>query len=206
MLKLRHLMTKILDIASIIMYYLSITYDFKSITVDIEVNMTYQDTGFQQENALSYREKSLIVATIISIVVYAIYGVVLFQRYQAGGYEAADAFQFWGKAVLVLMGVLIAFQIIGQILLAIAANVAAAATGQEFDEDEVSFDDERDKLIDLKATRNTFIVWGVGFMGAMVGLAFGMSPTTMFIIFIVFMMLADILGNVSKLVYYRRGF
>lgn len=168
--------------------------------------MATQQSKFQQENPLSYREQNLIVLTFISMIVYGIYSVVLFRRYQAGGYEAADAFQFWGQAILVLIGVVIVTQIAGQILHAIAANVVAAAAGQEFDEDDAFFDDERDKLIELKVTRNTFAFWGIGFLGAMVALAVGRPPTTMFVLFIVFMMLADILGNVSKLIYYRRGF
>ncbi len=168
--------------------------------------MTAQHSKIQPENTLSYREKSLIAVTVISVIVYCIYSIVLFRRYQAGSFEAADAFQFWGKAILILIGVVIISQIVGQILHAIAANVVAAAAGQEFDEDDAFFDDERDKLIELKATRNTFAIWGVGFLGAMIALAIGRPPATMFIIFIGFMMLADILGNMWKLVYYRRGF
>ena len=168
--------------------------------------MTTQQSKLQQEDPLSYREKNLIAITALTAIVYFIYSIVLFRLYQAGNYDAADAFQFWGKAILVLIGVVIVAQIVGHILHAIAANVVAAAVGEEFDEDEAFFNDERDKLIELKATQNTFAFWGVGFLGAMIALAVGRPPATMFIIFIVFMMLSDILGNVSRFIYYRRGF
>lgn len=168
--------------------------------------MTTEHSKIQPENPLSYREKNLIAITTLMVIVYCIYSIVLFRLYQGGSYEAADAFQFWGKAILVLIGVVIMAQIVGQILHAVAANVVAAAAGQEFDEDEAFFNDERDKLIELKATQNTFAFWGVGFLGAMIALAVGRPPATMFILFIVFMMLADILGNVSRFIYYRRGF
>lgn len=154
----------------------------------------------QSGEGLSYQEKNIIISLVSSIIVYAILSVLVWQRYQSGGINSAAIFQFWGRAVLLLIGVQIVLVIIGQIMLAIIHTIAAKK------EDIPTIEDERDKLINLKATRNTFMAFGVGFMLSMIGLAVGMTPVFMPIILLVGMMAAEIVGNLSKLYYYRRGY
>ena len=48
-------------------------------------------------------------------------------------------------------------------------------------------------------------MFGVGFLLATAALAFGRSVTVMFVILIAFLIIAELFGGVSKLVYYRRG-
>ena len=93
----------------------------------------------------------------------------------------------------------ILFQVVAQILLAISHAIVTR------EEEDPSFEDERDKLIELKSTRNQFVVFGVGFLLATAALAFGHSVTVMFVILIAFLIIAELFGGVSKLVYYRRG-
>jgi hypothetical protein len=160
--------------------------------------VSYSD-DIQQESGLSYQEKSILVALAGSILVYAIFGVVVWQRYQAGAFDSTTVFQFWGRAVLILIGAQIVLAILGQIVLNIGHAIAARA-------DEIpTFEDERDKLIDLKATRNTFVVFGIGFTLAMIALAVGRPPTWMLVIILVAIIAAEILGSVSKFLLYRRG-
>jgi hypothetical protein len=185
----------------------------------------------RQEDSLSYQEKSILFALAGSVLVYAIFSVLVWQRYQAGGFstvttspillpidsagnitgegflsgtgvdfDSATVFQFWGRAVLLLIGVQIVLAIIGQIVLAISHTIARK------EEDIPAFEDERDKLIDLKATRNMCIVIGIGFILSMIVLAVGMTPILMPVIMLAFMMAAEIGGNISKLYLYRRGF
>lgn len=200
--------------------------------------MTSLEDSAQHEEELSYQEKSIIISLIGSVLVYTIFSVLVWQRYQAGGFssdpvsqflvipeqitidgegnisgvgslslhgersdfDAATVFQFWGRAVLLLMGVQVVMVIIGQIMLAILHTITVGK------EDIPTFEDERDKLIDLKATRNTSIVFGVGFVLSMIVLAVGITPALMPVIMLVSMMAAEILGNLSKLYFYRRGY
>lgn len=197
------------------------------------VGMIRLEDNARYEEGLSYQEKSIIISLICSILVYTIFGIMVWQRYQAGGFssttetefsiisfsitpgngegigfargegtdfDSATVFQFWGRAVLLLIGVQVVLVIIGRIVLAITHTIAAK------EEDIPSFKDERDKLIDLKATRNTFIVFGIGFVLSMVVLAVGITPALMPIIMLVCMMAAEIGGNISRLYLYRRGF
>lgn len=190
----------------------------------------------QPEEGLSYQEKSIIISLIGSVIVYTVFSVLVWQRYQAGGFssdsasqfliipeqitidgegnlsgvgslrgegtdfDSATVFQFWGQAVLILIGVQIVLVIVGQIVLAIIHTIAAKK------DDIPTFEDERDKLIELKAMRSTFIVFGVGFILSMIILAVGGQPISAPVIMLVGMMAADIMGNLSKLYFYRRGY
>jgi uncharacterized membrane protein len=158
----------------------------------------------EEEGGLSYQEKSIIVSLAASLLVYVVYSFILYRRYQAGSYDSVDAARFLGTAILVLIGVQIVMQIIAQIMLAIgSAVVTVATTGQE--PTDPPAEDERDKLIELKASRNSFIVFGIGFVLSMVALAMGLPATVTLAVLIGFMMLAELLGTASKLAYYRRG-
>ena len=72
-------------------------------------------------------------------------------------------------------------------------------------ENEPAFADELDKLIDLKATRITHYTFSMGTVLAMGSLAIGMTPNTMFVIFIGSAFLSEVAGQISQLIYYRRG-
>ena len=161
--------------------------------------MTYSPDKYENEAGLSFQEKSVIVSLLTSTVVYAVFAVLVWQRYQAGSFDPASVLVFWGRALLILIGVQILFQVVAQILLAISHAIVTR------EEEDPSFEDERDKLIELKSTRNQFVVFGVGFLLATAALAFGHSVTVMFVILIAFLIIAELFGGVSKLVYYRRG-
>lgn len=187
--------------------------------------MSSLEDNMQHSEGFSYQEKSIIISLVSSVLVYTIFSVLVWQRYQAGGFhsltpsqflifpeqnrgvlygqgtdfDSATVFQFWGQAVLLLVGVQIVLAIIGQVVLAIIHTIAAKG------EDIPRFEDERDKLINLKATRNISIVFGAGFVLSMIVLAVGMTPALMPIIMLAFMMAAEIMGSIAKLYLYRRG-
>ena len=73
-------------------------------------------------------------------------------------------------------------------------------------EEEPSLSDERDQLIDLRANRISYAVFGVGFIISMVSLAVGMRPLVMFNLIIYALFGASIVGYITQLVLYRRGF
>lgn len=158
------------------------------------------EENIQQDGGFSYQEKSLIASIIGSLLLYAIYGRQLAQRYQAGNLDSAEAFRFWGTAVVVLIVLVVLVEVVTQIVF----NVLNTIVTKE--EEDPSFEDERDKLIDLKATTYQFTIFGIGFLLAMGAIAVGRPPTTMFVLLLLFTMLAGIAGSVAKLYLYRRGF
>jgi hypothetical protein len=72
-------------------------------------------------------------------------------------------------------------------------------------EKEPAFADELDKLIDLKANRNSFFVFIVGFLLAMGSLVMYQPLQVMFIILIISGFISDVTGSVTKFYHYRRG-
>ena len=66
-------------------------------------------------------------------------------------------------------------------------------------------EDERDQLIKLKATRNSYYAFTSGFVLSVLGLAVGMPVHWIFIAFVMTGMIAEILDNGSQIYYYRKG-
>lgn len=151
------------------------------------------------DEGLSIQEKSVLVSLIASTLSYVVFGIVAWQRYQAGMYDTNEALVFWSRAILILIGLYIVVYIIAQIVFHIGNTILVG-------EDETpGFEDERDKLFDLYATRNSSAVFGIGFLISMIALAFGRPAETMIIIMFIAMVACAIIGDVTKLVLYRRG-
>lgn len=72
-------------------------------------------------------------------------------------------------------------------------------------EDKTPVEDERDKLVKLKAIRNSYYVFTGGFVLSVLALAVGMPVYGIFIAFVGFGLLAEIMDNGSQIYYYRKG-
>ena len=88
----------------------------------------------------------------------------------------------WAVAMLVFIGISVAVVIVIQILFHIGAAIGIAVKEQERDREELdrrfsslTLEDERDKLISLKSSHISSIVAGIGFIAALISLAFGAS-------------------------------
>jgi hypothetical protein len=96
------------------------------------------------------------------------------------------------------MGVSIVSRIIIYIIFSI---INAIATGK----DETEVTDERIKLIKLKGTRNSHYVFSGGIMLAIISLAIGMPVYAIFIAFVIFSVLSELVDNGSQIYYSRKG-
>jgi hypothetical protein len=147
---------------------------------------------------MTYQEKKSIVSLISAIVIFGSYCLYMYSQYPEGGLEPAETFRYWGSFVLRLTLI----SIVAHIIISIIFNIVFRITTRE---KEPSFADELDKLIDLKATRNSFFVFIIGFLLAMGSLAIDQPSQVMFIILIASGFLSDLTGSVTKLYHYRRG-
>jgi uncharacterized membrane protein len=148
---------------------------------------------------MSYQERRTIASLISTIVFAVVFFNYALQRYPVASPYSIDIFRFWGTTILILTPVSIFISIVVHIVFSIIVTVATK-------EHVHSFSDERDKLIGLKATRNTFYVFTFGFVLAMGSLVIDQPPTVMFIILICSGILAGMVGYGSRLYFYRRGF
>jgi len=164
---------------------------------------------------MSYSEKRAVVSIFAGIAVLVSYCLTVFGKVKSGA-AAPDDLKFWAGAMLlfIIIGIVasIVIQIVFHILLSMAIAIREqVATGKSDDknvEKKIAaemIEDERDKLVELKAMRVGFAVAGVGFVTALIyaylGFSVGVMTNIMFFSFSV----GSILEGFSQIFFYRRG-
>lgn len=122
---------------------------------------------------MSYQEKKICVSITSSILIFSLYSLYAIKNAEEGSITSASDFSFWGSFILVLLPVSIAAKIIIHIGFVIFNKIAT-------NEDEPSFEDEFDKIVELKADRISLYVFFFGF-------------------------LSDLMGRIAQLYFYRKG-
>lgn len=148
---------------------------------------------------MSYQERRALLNLIGSIIITSVYGFYMSGQYPDVDVYSVEMFRFWGTFFLLLIPVSIVAKIILHILFSIANTIITQ-------EAEPTITDERDKLIELKAMRNSLYVFGIGVMLAMGSLVLEMSPSMMFIILFMAGFICDLVGDLSQFYFYRRGY
>ena len=148
---------------------------------------------------MTYQENRVIAYLISALLGVAIYTYYIWQQVQQGSFESTTIASTWGTTVLIVIGVQIVLSIIASIVVSI---IQAIITREE----EPELADERDRLIELKADRLSFMVFGGGFVAAMITLAVGLPPLIMFNLIVYSLFGAGISGYITQLYLYRRGF
>jgi len=147
---------------------------------------------------MTYQEKQNIVNIFSGLLVTGIYAWMIYQRQLQGRFDLSEDFSQWGVVFLIFIGISIVVRIMIQIIFHILNAIATR-------EQEVPAEDERDKLVKLKATRNSYYAFTGGFVLSVLALALGMPVYGMFIAFVVFGLIAEIIDNGSQIYYYRKG-
>jgi hypothetical protein len=148
---------------------------------------------------MSYHEKRAIVSMVSSVLITVFYSIFLYQRYLVVGSESVNDPRFWGAAFLVFILVSIVANIIITIIFTIIYRITT-------NEEEPSFSDERDKLIELKGSRNALYVFSLGVVLSMVSLVFYMPLYLMFILITYSGLLSSLVDDTTQFYLYRRGF
>lgn len=148
---------------------------------------------------MTFQEKRTLVTLVSSVIIPAAYFGYLFHMHQEGSIDLVNNLRTWGIAVLILIPIQIGITILNHILFYIVNMIV---TGKK----ESYNTDERDKLIELLATRNSYIGFMVGYLLAMVALVLGMPNYVMFIVLISSGMFSSIINGLTELFFYRRGF
>jgi hypothetical protein len=152
----------------------------------------------QEEQTMSYQEKKNIVSLISTLLIFGFYCLYVYQKYQVGSIDSTDTYRFWGTVILILIPV----SIVTKIIITIVFNIIYRITTKEV---EPLFADELDKLIELKATKNSHYVFTLGFLLAMGSLVMDMPHSAMFIILILSGFVSELVGTVTQLYLYRKG-
>lgn len=147
---------------------------------------------------MTYQEKKSIVSLISVFLIFGSFCIYMYPQYPQGGLESTETFRFWGSFVLILTLV----SIVAHIVISIIFNITFRITTRE---KEPTFADELDKLIDLKANRNSFFIFIIGFLLAMGSLIIFQPSQLMFIILIISGFMSDVTGSFTRLYHYRKG-
>jgi hypothetical protein len=151
---------------------------------------------------MSFYEKNIAVSLGSFTSILGIYLIRLLQMLQNGGLESASVFRLW--VIIIVLAII--FTIIATILTHIISAIIQAIKTGEKEPDIEDMKDERDQLIDLRGTKVTYSVSSLGTFLAMLTLTLGQPPLVMFTLLIFFGLVAQIIGDISRLVLYRRGF
>lgn len=147
---------------------------------------------------MTYQEKKSIVSIVSVIIIFGSFCLYLYPQFPKDGLESMQTFHFWGSFVFSLIVV----SMIANIIINIVFNIVyRITTGDK----EPTFRDELDNIINLKATRNSFFVFILGFLLAMGSLIILQPSQLMFIILITSGFMSDLTGSVTRLYHYRKG-
>jgi hypothetical protein len=150
---------------------------------------------------MSYQEKNITVSLVVFTLILGFYSIRLFQMIQGGNFTSTNVVRLWGIVIVLA----IVFTILATILTHIGSGIIYAIKTRAEPEIE-DIQDERDRLIDLRGTRVTYFFSSIGTFISMLTFVLGQPPLVMFSLLIASGLVAQIIGDISRLVLYRRGF
>jgi len=150
---------------------------------------------------MSFQEKNIAVSLGSFTLILGFYLFRIVQMIQGGSFNSTNVFRLWGIIIVLAIGV----TIIATILTHIASNIVEAIKTRK-EPDIEDFADERDRSIDLRGTKSTYLVSSIGSGLSMLTFVLGQPPLVMFTLLIFSGVVAQIVGDITRLYLYRRGF
>lgn len=148
---------------------------------------------------MPYEAKNIYAALISSVLIFGIYYIVVSGMYADGRFEGGDAMSLLAKVILMVM----AGGILLHIVVTIALHIILAISARE---EKPSFVvDERDKMIELRGLQVSYYVFGAGFVGTLIAMAYGASPFAVFNLLFASCAMAAFTEGLLRLYLYRRG-
>ena len=150
---------------------------------------------------MSYKQRTITVTLASYSLILVFFLIRLFQVVLAGGFNSTNVFRLWGTTIALAIIV----TILATILTNIGSNIIHIVKTKENPEFK-DIQDERDQSIDLRGTKVSYFASLTGIPLAMLAYVLGQPPLVMFTILIFFALAAQILGDITRLYLYRRGF
>ena len=152
---------------------------------------------------MTFQEKNITASLVTFSLILGFFLIRVLQMVLGGSFISTNVFRLWW--------ITIGLAIVGTILTTIFAHIIdaiiqAIKTGGEEEPEIDDTEDERDKLIGLRGTQVAYIFTSIGVFLAMLTFVLGQPALVMFTLLIFFGIAAQIVGDASRLVLYRRGF
>ena len=156
-----------------------------------------------------YQQKKIITTIISGLLVLSLYCIYAIRKYIELGDGVLDDLVFWSEKMLIFIGIniiaSIVILILFHILLSISIEVKKEMNKDIIDTEMDETEDEMDKLISLKASRNSYVIVGIGFVLALLSSYLGMPVAIVLNIIFISFMISSIFGDFSQLYYYKKG-
>lgn len=150
---------------------------------------------------MSFQEKNFTVTLVNFSLILIYYTIRVLLMISNDTFTLENVTWLWVTIIIWSIVVTILATILTHIVLAI---IEAIKTRKEPVMKDIA--DERDKMIDLKGTKITYTIYSLGTFVAMLTFVFDKPALIMFSLLIFFGLLAQIIGDISRLYFYRRGF
>lgn len=128
----------------------------------------------------------------------------MYQKYLNGVLDDSEIFKFWAIIILIFIPISIVARIIITIIFHIIEAMVQTAKGNDIEE-EMDIVDDRDKLIQMKASAISMYIFSIGFILALATQLFDVSNHVFFIVMIVAALITDVVSESIMIRYYRRG-
>lgn len=151
---------------------------------------------------MSFKQKNIAVTLVNFSLILVFYLIRVIQLLQNENFTQGSVFRLWGIVIVLAVVVTIAATILTHIVSAVVEAVRTGTNNPKVED----FEDERDRLIDLRGTRLTYLVTSTGGFLAMLTFVLGQPPLVMFALLVFFGVLAQVVGDIARLVLYQRGF
>lgn len=148
---------------------------------------------------MSHEERNTVTALIVSIIVLLYFGTSLRNDWIAGAFDGPDGIMIWARTVLWIIPFCIVFTIVATVAMNIGYAIITRTPNPDF------ISDERDAAIGRRGSLVTMVIASMGFIAALIALAFGWSALAGFNVILVAFYAADFVGNMSKMAAYRFG-
>ena len=164
---------------------------------------------------MPYHVKKTIAGMAGVLLIMIFYCAFVFRTVQSGA-ALVDDLIFWGRAMLITIGISVGagiiIQIVFHVLLSAGIAVKQKKKDGNCDEKEIEksihlemTEDERDKLIELKSMRTGYIFCGIGFVLSLVSLVLKYPAAVMLNILFLSFFTAHLFEGFSQIYYYLNG-
>ena len=150
---------------------------------------------------MSFQERNITASLVSFSLIMGYFVIRVYQLVRSESFSSHNVFRLWG--IVIMLGIVITILLI--ILSHIGSAIFEAITSGNEDPKIEDIEDERDKLIDLRGTKATYWAASLGVLLAMLTFVLGQPALGMFTLLIFFGLLAQIIGDMYRLVLYRKG-
>lgn len=144
---------------------------------------------------MSPQERSSLVAIAANLLVNGVLLVRLWQLHAAGALDGPEATTRWAQVVVWAIPALLGVILVTHVVLRLVIR----------DEDGGALMDERDRLFQVRGMIVTIVVFSLGWVATLVGLASGWGPLAGFLVTYYAATVGDLLGNGTRVLCYRLG-